>query len=315
MRRKRAWALAIGCIPLIGLAVAAKAARPPRSPTAQVRVAAQPTSLEERSVDPVEAEQFRQTQLSLLRSELVLLQALRQHNGRMAHLPPLQGVADQVGWLADRLEIRYDGDKSEILSVSLPDVDPRVAVEIVNTVVETYLQEVVDKERMTLVDQLNTLRAASTQLTKQVQSDLDKVHHLTSGTTDRRYELATAELRELAEDRRQLREQLAQVNREIAKNAAAAPDSAEQRTADQLRAEAERLKGDLQQLQAQRDKLREELSAMAAYNSEVAAIGRRIPLAEAALEKLDADIYRRDLELKLPSRVHRWAMAELPPES
>lgn len=314
MRRKRAWALAIGCLPLIGLAVAAKAAKPARAPTAQVRVAAKPMSLEERPVDPVEAEQFRQTQRSLLRSELVLQQALRQHNGRLAHLPPLRDVADQAGWLADRLEIGYDGNASEVMSVSLPDVDPRVAVEIVNTVVEAYLQEVVDKERTTLVDQLNTLKASSAALSKQIQADADKLHQLTGGATDRRYELAMAELRELAEDQRQLREQLARVNLEVAKHSAAAPDSSEQRTADQLRSEEERLKADLQQLQAQRDKLRDELSALAAYNSEVAAIGRRIRTAQPTLDKLDAEIARRELELKLPSRVRRWAMADLPPE-
>ncbi len=314
MLRKRAWALAIGCIPLIGLAVAAKAAKPPRSPTAQVRVAAKPVSLEERPVDPVEAEQFRQTQRSLLRSELVLQQALRQHNGRLAHLPPLQGVADQVGWLGERLEIGYDGDASEVLSVSLPDVDPKVAVEIVNTVVEAYLQEVVDKERMTLVDQINTLKAAGATLSKQIQADADRVHQLTGGATDRRYELAVAELRELAEDQRQLREQLAQVNRETAKIASAGPGNAEQRPTDQLRVEAERLKGDLQQLQAQRGKVREELSAMSAYNSEATVIGRRRRSAETTLEELEAEIARRELELKLPSRVHLLMLAELPPE-
>jgi len=100
-----------------------------------------------------------------------------------------------------------------------------------------------------------------------------------------------------------------------ATTAAPSPENAEQRPTDPLRAEAERIQSELRKSQEQRDKVREDLAAMDAYNSEVTAIGRRIRAAQPALDKVDAEIARRDLELKLPSRVRRWAMAELPPEN
>jgi hypothetical protein len=303
--RRSSWIPASVVIAAIGLLAAAQqepaSTRSSRGPIALVRVAMKPSVLGDGAFDAAEATRFRNAQPSLLRSDLVLLQALRMHNSRLKNLPLLRDEKDPAAWLADHLEIGYlDGD-SELLSISLPGVDPNAAIEIVNTVVRSYLQEVVDNginnERQE-VQMLKTERAARD---KALSNDADQMHKLGGGVSGKQYDLRMAQLKEVAEDQRLLARELRHLNLTASLESG---DSNQKKVREQL-------EKDLADLQSQRKELQEELDTITCYNSEVEQLRRRIRHGESQLESLDAEIFRRELTLKLPPRVTLWMMAEV----
>jgi hypothetical protein len=85
---------------------------------------------------------FRQTQLELLRSEGVLIRALRDPN--VAGLGLVHGQTDAVKWLEANLKTDFPGD-AELLRIRLRSRDPAEGAKIVNAVVESYFKEVVEK--------------------------------------------------------------------------------------------------------------------------------------------------------------------------
>ena len=102
---------------------------------------------------------FRQTQIALLKSRLVLNAALRQP--KVAELPVVRREADPVAWLEK--ELKTAGAASpEILSVTMQGVNGPDLKVIVDAVVAAYLQEIVNKEhikRQARLDQLKEIAA------------------------------------------------------------------------------------------------------------------------------------------------------------
>jgi len=304
--RRAIWIPASVVVAVIGLAAAAKqestGTRASLGPTAQVRVAWKPSLLADGAFDAAEAERFRNAQPSLLRNDLVLLQALRSNNNRLKSLPALRDVANPAAWLADHLVVGYVDENSELLSISLPGVDPNVALEIVNTVVQAYLQEVVDNGIKNEREQVQALKVERAARDKVLSSDTDQIHKFDVVASGKRYDLRMAQLQAVVEDQRLLARELRRLNLSA---------SAETGDSNQKKVRAQ-LEQDLAQLQSQRKELQEELDTITCYNSEVEQLRRRIHRGESQLESLDAEISRRELALKLPPRVSLWMLADVP---
>ena len=85
---------------------------------------------------------FRQTQLELLRSEPLLIRAMRDQT--IASLNLIHGQADPVKWLEANLKTDFPGD-GELLRIRLFSRDPADAAKVVNAVVDSYFKEVVEQ--------------------------------------------------------------------------------------------------------------------------------------------------------------------------
>jgi hypothetical protein len=85
---------------------------------------------------------FRQTQLELLRSEPLLIRAMRDPT--IASLNLVHGQADPVKWLEANLKADFPGD-GELLRIRLRSRDPADAAKVVNSVVGSYFKEVVEQ--------------------------------------------------------------------------------------------------------------------------------------------------------------------------
>lgn len=105
--------------------------------------------------EPVREQDYRDyqtTQEMFLRSRMVLHSALRRPE--VARLPVILGQADPASWLADKLEIEFEG---EVMSIALKGGNPSELVTLVNSVVDAYLSEVVDMERNSRIGRYNAL--------------------------------------------------------------------------------------------------------------------------------------------------------------
>jgi capsular polysaccharide biosynthesis protein len=90
---------------------------------------------------------YKNTQQQLLVSRFVLLAALRKPEAaKLLSVQSKQQTGDPVKWLAGRLRVSFPS-KAEIMEVSLSSDDPKEAANLVNAVVNAYLQEVVNAER------------------------------------------------------------------------------------------------------------------------------------------------------------------------
>ncbi|MFO0951496.1 MAG: division plane positioning ATPase MipZ [Isosphaeraceae bacterium] len=99
---------------------------------------------------------FQSTQLSLVRSRLVLTSALARPG--VADLPTVRAQPDPVEWLADELNAEFTG--GELLQLSLTGDRPTDLAALVNAVAESYLEEIVTKdhtERLASLGQLKDL--------------------------------------------------------------------------------------------------------------------------------------------------------------
>lgn len=97
-------------------------------------------------VDLQEFEIFKATQAQLLKSNVVLMSALRK--------PDIMSLSiykrhqeDPIAWLQNSLDVSFPGD-AEIMRVSLDESNNDEAVKMLRAVVEAYLGEVVETERI-----------------------------------------------------------------------------------------------------------------------------------------------------------------------
>lgn len=161
---RRRWLLASVLGAVGGLAVFAAGwlllPGPPHTARALLYIASdQPRVLFQTSENRPDTSSFRQTQLALLKSRLVLNAALRQP--KVAELSNVRKQEDPIAWLEKELKVSF-ASSPEILSVSLGG-DPPVELKVlVDAVVNSYLQEIVNKEqikRQARLDQLEKISA------------------------------------------------------------------------------------------------------------------------------------------------------------
>jgi polysaccharide biosynthesis transport protein len=162
LRRRCLLAAALG---LVGAALAAGLGwlllpAPPHAVRAQLYVASdQPRVLFQTHENRSDATSFRQTQVALLKSRLVLNAALRQDKVRELSL--VQQQADAIAWLEKELRV-VSGASPEILTVWMNGDQPGELKTLVDAVIASYLQEIVNKDqikRQARLDQLKEIAA------------------------------------------------------------------------------------------------------------------------------------------------------------
>ncbi len=118
-----------------------------------------------------EFEIFKRTQVQLLLSGLVLRGAVREPEIKQLSVIK-QHDDDPVAWLRDELLLDYPDD-AEILRVSLKGENPADIVKIVDKVVDNYLTEVVQTERMRSLQQEDKLERKYKQITAEFTREKD----------------------------------------------------------------------------------------------------------------------------------------------
>ena len=91
-------------------------------------------------------EPYRETQQALIKSQFVLIEALRKSDISQLEMIKEQGD-DKIAWLQDNLRAKYTSPESEILDLKIEYRDKKQAVLLLNAVLEAYLNESVDGER------------------------------------------------------------------------------------------------------------------------------------------------------------------------
>lgn len=143
-------------------AVAAYAAWTVQQPvfqtTAVIRILAQePMLLPERAdrapLDPLAFDIFRKTQSQLMKSSIVMKKALARPSAA-DHMP---NEPDRVKSLQRQLNVTTSSD-SELMQVSLSGFDPQDVALLLNAVVQSYFDEIVNAERRTRIARLDELQ-------------------------------------------------------------------------------------------------------------------------------------------------------------
>jgi hypothetical protein len=312
---RRLWELGgVAAIIVASLAIRAALgddASEPKEATATLRVGS-PRPLEGNA--PRDAnfyEQYRRTQVQLLRSDLVLGGAL--HEEGILDLPALQaakGAPKQ--WLQDHVVVIAPLG-SEVVQVKLRGEDPAQAVKIVNAVVDSYMKNVVNAEHADTLNMQATLDAQLKSVEKQLLAKREASSELQLQTNraagDR--ELARehyANLDRLLTDVRQRRLDLdMKVAAAKTRLTKAAADSGQAADAKLELAVAE-AQGEV--LQKARDELTAELHQVSAgvdaaghHSADAAQLAAEIGQLEMARSKLSDRLQSIEIELKLPPRV------------
>jgi capsular exopolysaccharide synthesis family protein len=101
----------------------------------------------------------RQTQRALIKSQFVLLAALRKND--ISQLPMILKQGDnKIAWLQENIRALFTSADSEILDIKVEYRDPEQAKRLVNAVQEAYLREVVDAEKARELRKLEELQLA-----------------------------------------------------------------------------------------------------------------------------------------------------------
>lgn len=130
--------------------------------TAVLRLAAAERTLVFETADAGRAatntfELYKRTQRQLIRSRFVITPALR--NETVANVPALQLQPDPVAWLEEKIAVAFP-DEAEIMTVSLTATIPEGLDTIINSLINSYFEEVVLEERKRKQERLNDLEIA-----------------------------------------------------------------------------------------------------------------------------------------------------------
>jgi capsular exopolysaccharide synthesis family protein len=215
---RRRWPLAVGsALALTGLVVGlAWLLLPPSKYTARalLRVYAkvpywvlptQETQVETRD----EVESYKQTQVDLIKSALVLNAALR--DPKIASLEILKKQPDPIEWLNEELQIGFTNG-SEVLQIALRGDRPGDVALLVNAITQAYLREIVDKVKAQRVARYDKLQAIYTRFQEGLKAKRETVNALSkaTGSTDKttiafKQQLAIDQHAQAVKDLQQLR--------------------------------------------------------------------------------------------------------------
>jgi polysaccharide biosynthesis transport protein len=161
---------------------------------------------------------YKGTQIQLLTSELVLNSAL----GKVPKVETLKREEDPLRWLARSLQMDVPGN-AEILRVSLSATDKNDAAAIVQAVVDSYMTEVVDKERLDRTHRLSELEHVYTEKETEMRSRRTELKKLTeqigsgdAGTLSIKQQLATQQYGEKSSEFNRLRGELQRARASLA---------------------------------------------------------------------------------------------------
>ncbi len=112
---------------------------------------------------------FEDTQMAIIKGQMVLNAALRQP--QVAHLKELQKARDPVEWLEQQIHIDFPNGR-EILRLSISSDDAETCKVLVNAVSKAYLDEISNETTKQRQKHLDELKA----LTLQYEAKLKKLH-------------------------------------------------------------------------------------------------------------------------------------------
>jgi hypothetical protein len=176
-----------------------------------------------RPTEKEEYESYRQTQLALVKSRVVLNAALRRPG--VAQLKMIrQHPLDPVEWLEGQLQVDYSAGP-DILTVSLSGNDGDELKAIVEAVTQAYLDEIVDKDRKRRNDQAEELRKIQKKYQDLVEAKRKTLHEFLNAAN--RNDDLELERRKAETQLQTFLAQLAQVQSELLALAAAASKEAQ----------------------------------------------------------------------------------------
>jgi len=130
---------------------------------------------------------YKDTQLQLVESRFVLAKAISKPE--ISKIPEIlheEETGDPIEWLADELSVSFPG-KSELMEVRLARPNPKEAADLVNAVVDAYMQEVVyaeitqKRKRLSKLEEVCSTRDAEMRKKRQELKNLAQ-HY---GTSDK----------------------------------------------------------------------------------------------------------------------------------
>ncbi len=126
-------------------------------------------------LDPGELEEFRRTQLAMIRSRFVLNGALR--DSAVAKLPAVKQQTDAVAWLEKHLHAEYLKGTG-VLRLSFGAGTPTEQATVVNATADAYLREVANSERQQKITRLKRLKTLYDDYEHTLRNKRDTLHRL-----------------------------------------------------------------------------------------------------------------------------------------
>jgi capsular exopolysaccharide synthesis family protein len=150
---------------------------------------------------------FQKTQAMRIKGRLVLTTALARED--VKRLGIVQEQNDPVTWLEDELKVEYQ-DGSEIMTVSLAGTEPQEQLTLVQAVVKSYEEQVVNAERDRRAQRVKELDRIYADSDKQLRLDKEELRKMvdTHGTSDK--EVLTQQQIGLMTDLTEIKKQHAQ---------------------------------------------------------------------------------------------------------
>jgi polysaccharide biosynthesis transport protein len=133
--------------------------------------------------DNAEYEAYRKTQVQLIKSPFVLQSALRRPG--ISNLSTFSGEDDPVGWLVRNVQVTAPME-SEVVQVRLRGENAKEVTQLVNAVAQSYLNDVVNKEKSERLSRRDTLERKYKENMAEVRASLDTYNNLAKqlGTND-----------------------------------------------------------------------------------------------------------------------------------
>jgi polysaccharide biosynthesis transport protein len=133
--------------------------------------------------DSAEYEAYRKTQVQLIKSPFVLTSAMRRPG--IANLGTFVDQEDPIGYLMANIQVGMPGE-SEVVQIRLRGENAKEITQIVNAVTQSYLNDVVNKEKAERLQRRDALERKYKENMAEVRTSLDTYHNLarTLGTAD-----------------------------------------------------------------------------------------------------------------------------------
>jgi len=161
---------------------------------------------------PGEYDQYRKTQLQLIKSPFVLNAALRRPG--VSNLESLRDEKDQVAWLTRRLEVAAPAE-SEVVQIRMRGESPREIQMLVNAVTQAYLSDVVNKERTERLARRDMLEKKYKENMAEVRTRLETFNNLARSLGTRDSAEVSTQRSLLLDHLGTLRAQLTQLQRDV----------------------------------------------------------------------------------------------------
>lgn len=195
-----------------------------------------------RMANPKEFEIFQQTQLTLLKSQFVLMAALQRRDISQLNAV-LRNRPDELTWLSDELRVSFPGE-GQVLMVSYEgDEDPEEMKKIVDAVVSAYKQDVVYAALAIKTEAHASMEALHKKLLVELREKIEKMQTLQKELKGAGSPNAPAELNMLIRDVGTLQQRIfdaqgelvdLDVNRELRTRELQSPAAMKQAIAEEL---------------------------------------------------------------------------------